>query len=71
MRRLASSDTPCQMKKMDYTQQGNRLPFQCIFSYGFYLCDSGANLRVFTKERRGEGGGGNANLKKILILRPK
>ena len=40
-------------EKMDYTQQGNRLPFQCIFSYGFYRCDSGANLRVFTK-----GGGG-------------
>ena len=54
-------------EKMDYTQQGNRLPFQCIFSYGFYTyrCDSGANLRVFTK------GGGDANVKKILILCPK
>ena len=50
MRRLASSDTPCQMKKKkkkDYTQQGNRLTFQCIFSYGFYLRDSGVNLRIF------------------------
>ena len=56
-------------EKMDYTQQGNRLPFQCIFSYGFYRCDSGANLRVFTKG--GGGGGGDANVKKILILWPK
>ena len=46
-------------EKNGLTQQGNRLPFQCIFSYGFYLCDSGANLRVFTKERRGEGGDAN------------
>ena len=52
-------------EKMDYTQQGNRLPFQCIFSYRFYRCDSGANLRVFTKV------GGDANVKKILILWPK
>ena len=52
-------------EKMDYTQQGNRLPFQCIFSYRFYRCDSGANLRVLQR------GGGDANVKKILILWPK